>query len=77
MYAILLNPSDLVPLSTVLYLQTFTIPIMILSRIPQIVSNFKAKSTGQLALLTWLLNFGGSAARVFTTLQEVNDQASK
>lgn len=34
---------------------------------------FKNKSTGKLAFLTFLLNLLGSVARVFTTLQEVDD----
>jgi hypothetical protein len=28
---------------------------------------------GQLALLTYVMTVGGNAARVFTTLQQVND----
>jgi hypothetical protein len=31
------------------------------------------KSTGQLSFITWFLNFGGSLARIFTTLQEIDD----
>jgi hypothetical protein len=34
------------------------------------------KSTGQLSFITWFLNFGGSVARIFTTLQEVDDRLS-
>jgi mannose-P-dolichol utilization defect protein 1 len=55
------------------WLFSLTIPIFILGRIPQIYSNFKNKSTGQLSLITIFMQVGGSAARVFTTLQEVND----
>lgn len=39
----------------------------------QIVSNFKQGHTGQLAFVTLVLNFGGSVARLFTTLQETGD----
>eukprot|EP01097_Dermamoeba_algensis_P008162 TRINITY_DN530_c0_g1_i1.p1 TRINITY_DN530_c0_g1~~TRINITY_DN530_c0_g1_i1.p1 ORF type:complete len:142 (-),score=34.83 TRINITY_DN530_c0_g1_i1:114-539(-) len=66
-------PLGLVPFNIIMTLQAFTIPIFALSRIPQILANFKSKSTGQLALLTWLLNFAGAAARIFTTLNETND----
>jgi mannose-P-dolichol utilization defect protein 1 len=48
-------------------LQAATIPVTLLSRIPQIVSNFQSKSTGQLSALTIFLYFFGSLARVFTT----------
>ncbi|KAF0756647.1 hypothetical protein AaE_004545 [Aphanomyces astaci] len=50
------------------------IPLSVMARIPQILSNFKQGHTGQLAFLTLFLNFGGSAARLFTTLQETGDQ---
>jgi len=45
----------------------------ILSRLPQIYANWKNGHTGQLAFLTNFLNLGGSAARMFTTLQGTND----
>eukprot|EP00940_MAST-03C_sp_MAST-3C-sp2_P003382 g3382.t1 len=43
------------------------------SRLPQIISNFRNKSTGQLSLITWALNAVGGAARIFTTATEVDD----
>ncbi|DAZ95991.1 TPA: hypothetical protein N0F65_009292 [Lagenidium giganteum] len=49
------------------------IPVSIFARIPQIISNFKQGHTGQLAFITLFLNFGGSVARLFTTLQETGD----
>ncbi|RKP21387.1 phosphoserine phosphatase serb [Rozella allomycis CSF55] len=55
------------------YLQQATIPIIVLSRIPQIYSIYKNKSTGKLSAITIFLMFGGSMARIFTTLTEVND----
>eukprot|EP01089_Gocevia_fonbrunei_P005891 TRINITY_DN1638_c0_g1_i2.p1 TRINITY_DN1638_c0_g1~~TRINITY_DN1638_c0_g1_i2.p1 ORF type:complete len:255 (-),score=21.78 TRINITY_DN1638_c0_g1_i2:709-1431(-) len=61
------------PLSIISTLQMLVAPIVISSRLPQIYSNFKNKSTGQLSLITCGLNFGGSAARVFTTIMEVKD----
>ncbi len=47
------------------------LPMLIWSRLLQIVSNMKRGSTGQLSIVTNLLLFGGSLARVFTTVQEV------
>lgn len=40
------------------------------ARVPQIVTNFKNKSTGQLNIVTAVMNLGGSVARVFTSIQE-------
>lgn len=62
-----------VPMTMMEQLQALTIVIFAASKIPQAWTNFKTKSTGKLALITFLLNFAGSMARIFTTLQEVND----
>jgi len=42
----------------------------ITARVPQIMTNFKNGHTGQLAIITWLLNFAGALARVLTTIAE-------
>ena len=55
------------------FLMLGTIGLGIASKLPQIYSNFSAKSTGQLSFLTTFLQFGGTVARVLTTLQEVDD----
>lgn len=44
-----------------------------MSRLPQIYENFKNKSTGQLAFITFFLNFGGGIARLITVLFETDD----
>jgi mannose-P-dolichol utilization defect protein 1 len=62
-----------VPDSALSALQSLSIPLFAASRLPQIASNWRHGSTGQLAFLTTLLNALGSLARVFTTVQEVND----
>jgi len=54
-------------------LQTCTVGITIAGRLPQIFANYKNRSTGELSALTVFFQFVGSAARVFTTLQEVDD----
>jgi len=66
-----LNKMLLSPLHTIL--PTVGIATTIASRVPQIYTNYSNGHTGQMALITWVLNMGGSLARVFTTLQEVND----
>ena len=40
----------------------------------QIWANFRNGSTGQLSAVTILLMFAGSAARIFTSIQETGDQ---
>lgn len=47
--------------------------LLVLSRVPQIVTNFQNKSTGQLAFFTFLLNFLGGVARLGTVLIETDD----
>lgn len=43
------------------------------ARIPQILLNFKNKSTGQLSFLTIFVSWGGCIARTLTILVEVPD----
>ncbi|ORX45819.1 mannose-P-dolichol utilization defect 1 protein [Piromyces finnis] len=54
-------------------LQTCTVGITIAGRLPQIFANYKNRSTGELSALTVFFQCAGSLARVFTTLQEVDD----
>lgn len=68
--------SGVVPMAILQILQTGSIAIFMVSRIPQIVTNYKNKSSGQLAFTTFLLNFVGSLARIFTTMQETKDTIS-
>ncbi|KAJ3412995.1 hypothetical protein HDV05_008646 [Chytridiales sp. JEL 0842] len=56
-------------------LQWSTIFIGAASKVPQIVSNFAAGSTGQLSAITLFLQAIGSAARIFTTMREVSDKS--
>jgi len=46
------------------------IVLTVLTRIPQIYTNYSNAHTGQLALFTWILNCAGALARVFTTFQD-------
>lgn len=54
-------------------LYALTIPLSLGSKVPQIYINFKNKSTGQLSVFTVINYFAGSAARVFTTMTELDD----
>lgn len=66
--------SGSVPMEIMTLLQTSSVGIFIASKVPQVITNFKNRSTGKLAFFTFFLNFAGSSARVFTTLQEVSDK---
>ncbi|ONK55890.1 uncharacterized protein A4U43_C10F2010 [Asparagus officinalis] len=44
--------------------------IFFFARVPQIWENFTNKSVGELSFLTCFMNFAGSVARVFTSMQE-------
>ncbi len=64
--ACLLIPEEyqfIIPLSSV--------PVTLLSRMPQILTNFSNGHTGQLAPLTLLLSFAGGIVRLLTFIQEV------
>ncbi|OMH80246.1 Mannose-P-dolichol utilization defect 1 protein [Zancudomyces culisetae] len=54
--------------------QTLTIPVLISSRIPQILKIHTEKSTGQLAAFTVFNYFLGSLARVYTTAVEIQNR---
>lgn len=62
-----------IPLVALTFLQAATIPIAIASKGIQILENLRNNSTGQLSLVTWLLQFVGSSARIFTSVQETGD----
>mmetsp|Transcript_13542 Transcript_13542/g.26751 ORF Transcript_13542/g.26751 Transcript_13542/m.26751 type:complete len:266 (-) Transcript_13542:307-1104(-) len=55
-------------------LQAISTLIVIVSRIPQILTIFKTREVGNLAIITWLLNLAGASIRVFTTRRELPDQ---
>lgn len=47
--------------------------MVLLSRLPQIFQNWQAKSTGQLAFITFFLSWAGTIARTGTVLFESDD----
>lgn len=54
-------------------LQSVSIPLLNLSRVPQLMLNYKNKSTGELAPSTLILQAAGNLARIFTTLVQVQN----
>ena len=65
--------SGLISEQNMVLLQGLTIPLSLFSKIPQVMTNYKNKSTGQLSVFSVVNYLAGSLARVFTTVQEVND----
>ncbi len=47
-----------------------------LSRLPQIMLNYRSKSTGQLSIVSYILNVIGSTARLFTTMKQLGGNRS-
>ncbi|KAI8059846.1 hypothetical protein BC940DRAFT_313094 [Gongronella butleri] len=68
-----LQDTHLVPWTLVQSCYAATIPLSLASKVPQILSNWRNGSTGQLSVFTVMNYFLGSAARVFTTWTELND----
>jgi mannose-P-dolichol utilization defect protein 1 len=61
------------PIELVVGLQTFSIAVFAVAKMPQIIKAFQDKSTGQLDLFMVTLQTLGSLTRVYTTLQSVNN----
>lgn len=54
-------------------LQAATIPISLLSKVPQIVELQTRRAPGQLSAIVVVAQFAGTLARIFTSLTETND----
>ncbi|XP_041968122.1 mannose-P-dolichol utilization defect 1 protein homolog [Aricia agestis] len=54
-------------------MQAVNVPIIVAAKSIQVITNYKNGSTGQLSAITCLLLFGGSIARIFTSIQETGD----
>lgn len=72
-YTYVQTPKAYTSLSTVSILQAVTLPLSLISKAPQIMTNYKYRSTGNLSAFAVFNNFLGCVARVFTTKQEVDD----
>lgn len=68
---VLLSP--LTPLAIVTLLQASNVPAVVVGRLLQAVTNYRNGHTGQLSAITVFLLFGGSLARIFTSIQETGD----
>lgn len=65
--------SPCVSLSCLVVLQLCSIPILNLARVPQLILNYRRKSTGELSPITLGLQLLGNIARIFTTVAQVKD----
>ncbi|XP_062903633.1 mannose-P-dolichol utilization defect 1b isoform X1 [Mobula hypostoma] len=65
--------SSVIPLVAVAFLQALNMPAVIVSRLIQIITNYRNGHTGQLSSITVFLLFAGSLARIFTSIQETGD----
>ncbi|XP_006062924.3 mannose-P-dolichol utilization defect 1 protein isoform X1 [Bubalus kerabau] len=68
---VLLSP--LTPQAVVTLLQASNMPSVVVGRLLQAVTNYRNGHTGQLSAITVFLLFGGSLARIFTSIQETGD----
>ena len=63
----------LAPLNVITIAQQANIPLTVISRGIQIVTNFGNKSAGQLSGITFFLSFAGCASRIMTSLVDAKD----
>jgi len=64
----------LVPVHILWYGQATNIPMVVIGKFIQIITNFNNGHTGQLSAVTVFLIALGSVARIFTSIQETGDQ---
>lgn len=65
--------SGLTPMNVLWSLQASIIPIIVVSKMTQALTNYRNQSTGQLSAVTCFMMFFGAVARVFTSIQETGD----
>ncbi|CAG9121403.1 unnamed protein product [Plutella xylostella] len=65
--------SGYTPVHVLWSMQAMTVPIVFIAKSIQFITNYRNGSTGQLSAITCLLLFGGSIARIFTSIQETGD----
>ncbi|WWC68160.1 uncharacterized protein I206_102083 [Kwoniella pini CBS 10737] len=70
---VVLWSENLCPPGMLALLQAATLPLSLISKAPQIISNHKHKSTGNLSAFAVFNALLGCLARLFTTKQEVDD----
>lgn len=65
--------SGITPVKLLWTLQGFNIPLLLVGKLSQAVTNYKNGHTGQLSAATIFMLFFGSLARIFTSVQETGD----
>ncbi|KAG5675151.1 hypothetical protein PVAND_005077 [Polypedilum vanderplanki] len=65
--------SGITPIEYLWTAQGFNVPILLIGKLSQAVTNYKNGSTGQLSAATCFMLLAGSAARIFTSIQETGD----
>lgn len=65
--------SEYVPMNILMTLQGSVVFLVIGSRMTQILTTHQSGTTGQLSFITAFMTWMGTAARVFTTIQETQD----
>jgi mannose-P-dolichol utilization defect protein 1 len=65
--------SGITPLEYLWTAQGFNIPILLMGKLSQALTNYKNGSTGQLSAPTCFMLLAGSTARIFTSIQETGD----
>ncbi|XP_038624592.1 mannose-P-dolichol utilization defect 1 protein [Tachyglossus aculeatus] len=69
--ALLLSP--VMPPAMITCLQACNMPTVVVGKLLQASTNYRNGHTGQLSAVTVFLLFGGSLARIFTSIQETSD----
>jgi len=65
--------SPIAPMEMLWFCQASVVPLIMVSKMIQAVSNYRQGSTGQLSAVTTFLLLGGALARIFTSIQETGD----
>lgn len=65
--------SGITPLEYLWTAQGFNVPILLVGKLSQAFANYRNGSTGQLSAATCFMLLAGSAARIFTSIQETGD----
>uniref|UniRef100_A0A8I6B3Y3 Mannose-P-dolichol utilization defect 1 protein n=2 Tax=Rattus norvegicus TaxID=10116 RepID=A0A8I6B3Y3_RAT len=65
--------SPVMPLAVPTLLQASNVPAVVVGKLLQAATNYHNGHTGQLSAITVFMLFGGSLARIFTSVQETGD----
>lgn len=68
-----LNHPTMVPMDIIWYLQSSVVYLAVSGKLLQAIKNYKAQHTGQISAVSAWAIFGGSCARILTTIKETGD----